>query len=67
MIWVAMGIAPASRTYYGELLEAGVHIYMYDKGMLHSKLMVIDGEISDVGSANYDIRSYRLNYEVCEI
>lgn len=60
-------VGSASRTYYGELLEAGVRIYMYDKGMLHAKLMVIDGEISEVGSANYDIRSYRLNYEVCEI
>ncbi|MCY9664462.1 phospholipase D-like domain-containing protein [Paenibacillus alginolyticus] len=60
-------VGPASRTYYGELLEAGVHIYMYDKGILHAKLMVIDGEISEIGSANYDIRSYRLNYEVCEI
>jgi cardiolipin synthase len=56
----------ASRTYYGELLEAGVHIYMYQKGMLHAKLMVIDNEIAEVGSANYDLRSYRLNYEVCE-
>jgi phosphatidylserine/phosphatidylglycerophosphate/cardiolipin synthase-like enzyme len=35
--------------------------------MLHAKLMIIDGEISVVGSSNYDIRSFRLNYEVCEI
>jgi cardiolipin synthase len=60
-------VGPASRTYYGELLEAGVHIYLYDKGVLHAKLMVIDGEIAEVGSSNYDIRSYRLNYEVCEV
>jgi cardiolipin synthase len=59
-------VGPASRTYYGELLEAGVQIYMYEKGMLHAKLMVIDSEIAEVGSANYDLRSYRLNYEVCE-
>ncbi|MFY4774039.1 phospholipase D-like domain-containing protein [Metabacillus sp. RGM 3146] len=57
----------ASRTYYGELLEAGVHIYQYDKGMLHAKLMVIDEEVAEVGAANYDMRSFRLNYEVCEI
>jgi cardiolipin synthase len=56
----------ASRTYYGELLEAGVNIYLYNKGMLHAKVMVIDGEIAEVGSANYDLRSHRLNYEVCE-
>lgn len=57
----------ASRTYYGELLEAGVHIYQYDKGMLHAKVMIIDEEIAEVGAANYDMRSFRLNYEVCEI
>jgi cardiolipin synthase len=57
----------ASRTYYGELLEAGVHIYQYNKGALHAKLMIIDGEISEVGAANYDLRSFRLNYEVCEV
>jgi phosphatidylserine/phosphatidylglycerophosphate/cardiolipin synthase-like enzyme len=60
-------VGPASRTYYGELLEAGVHIYLYNKGVLHAKLMVIDGEITEVGSSNFDIRSYRLNYEVCEV
>jgi cardiolipin synthase len=57
----------ASRTFYGELSEAGVYIYMYNKGMLHAKLMIIDEEISEVGSANYDKSSFRLNYEVCEI
>jgi phosphatidylserine/phosphatidylglycerophosphate/cardiolipin synthase-like enzyme len=56
----------ASRTCYGELLEAGVHIYLYNKGMLHAKSMVIDEEVAEVGAANYDIRSFRLNYEVCE-
>lgn len=60
-------VGAASRTYYGELLEAGVQIYLYEKGVLHAKLMVIDEEIAQVGSANYDFRSYRLNYEVCEI
>ncbi|MFC5653745.1 phospholipase D-like domain-containing protein [Paenibacillus solisilvae] len=57
----------ASRTYFGDLLEAGVHIYLYNKGMLHAKTMVIDGEIAEVGAANYDMRSFRLNYEVCEV
>ncbi|WP_368659656.1 phosphatidylserine/phosphatidylglycerophosphate/cardiolipin synthase family protein (plasmid) [Metabacillus halosaccharovorans] len=57
----------ASRTYYGELIEAGVHIYQYDKGMLHAKLMIIDEEIAEVGSVNYDLRSFRLNYEVCQV
>ncbi len=60
-------VGAASRTYFGELLEAGVHIYLYEKGMLHAKVMIIDEEIAEVGSANYDLRSHRLNYEVCEI
>jgi cardiolipin synthase len=62
-----MIVGAASRTYYGELLEAGVHIYLYNKGILHGKLMIIDGEISVVGAANYDMRSFRLDYEVCEV
>ncbi|MDR3587600.1 MAG: phospholipase D-like domain-containing protein [Desulfosporosinus sp.] len=60
-------VGAASRTFYGELLEAGVNIHLYNKGMLHAKLMIIDGEISTVGTANYDMRSFRLNYEACEI
>jgi len=60
-------VGQASRTYYGELLEAGVNIYLYNKGMLHSKSMLIDGEITIVGSANYDSRSFRLDYEICAV
>lgn len=63
----AVMVGAASRTYYGELLEAGVHIYQYNKGILHAKLMIIDGEIGEVGAANYDMRSFRLDYEVCEV
>jgi cardiolipin synthase A/B len=60
-------VGAASRTYYGELLEAGVHIYLYDKGVLHAKLMTIDGDIAVVGAANYDMRSFRLDFEVSEV
>ena len=56
-----------ARTYYGELIEAGVQIYKYNKGMLHAKLMIIDDEIAEVGTANYDMRSFRLNYEVSQV
>lgn len=56
----------ASFTYYGELLEAGVQIYLYNKGMIHAKSLIIDEEVAEVGAANYDMRSFRLNYEVCE-
>ncbi|WP_085505139.1 phospholipase D-like domain-containing protein [Thalassobacillus devorans] len=59
-------VGTASRTYYGELLEAGVNIFLYEKGMLHAKQMVIDGEIVEIGAANYDMRSFRLNYETCQ-
>lgn len=59
-------VGPASLTYYGELLEAGVQIYMYEKGMLHAKVMILDEEIAEIGASNFDMRSFRLNYEVCE-
>nr|WP_254786570.1 phospholipase D-like domain-containing protein [Cytobacillus oceanisediminis] len=64
---VQKSVGYASRTYYGELIEAGVQIYQYNKGMLHAKLMIIDEEIAEVGAANYDMRSFRLNYEVCQV
>lgn len=54
----------ASRSYVGELLEAGVKIYFYEKGFNHSKLIIIDGEFCSVGSANLDIRSFEDNFEV---
>ncbi|SEN15577.1 Phosphatidylserine/phosphatidylglycerophosphate/cardiolipin synthase [Paenibacillus sp. OV219] len=60
-------VGPASRSFYGELLEAGVHIYMYEKGMVHAKVMIIDEEMAGIGSANYDLRSFRLNYEILEM
>jgi cardiolipin synthase len=63
----AVIVGPASRIYYGELLEAGVHIYQYNKGILHAKRMIIDGEIAEVGTASYYMRSFRLDYEVCEV
>ena len=54
----------AARSYYTELLDAGVEIYRYRKGFLHSKTMVTDREISIVGTANMDLRSFDLNFEV---
>ncbi|MDU4450069.1 MAG: phospholipase D-like domain-containing protein, partial [Staphylococcus lugdunensis] len=46
------------------LLEAGVNIYQYDNGFLHSKTVVIDDEIASVGTTNMDHRSFTLNFEV---
>lgn len=53
-----------SLNYMGELLEAGVRCYEYTKGFIHSKVMTIDGIVTSVGTANMDIRSYKLNFEV---
>jgi len=51
-------------SYIGELLEAGVRIYFYKKGFNHSKIMMVDGVISTVGTANMDTRSFEQNFEV---
>ncbi|MCG8404511.1 MAG: cardiolipin synthase [Phycisphaerales bacterium] len=54
----------AGRTFYEELLNAGVEIYEYDKGMLHSKVVIVDERWAMVGSANMDVRSFRINFEL---
>lgn len=54
----------ASKSYYDELLDAGVKIYLYKKGFLHSKSLVSDDKLSVVGSANIDFRSFEYNFEV---
>jgi cardiolipin synthase A/B len=54
----------ATYSYIGELLKAGVKIYIYDNGFIHAKTIVVDETISSVGTANIDVRSFRLNFEV---
>lgn len=54
----------ASFSYLSELLEVGVRCFLYEKGFLHAKMLVIDGKVGSVGTANVDIRSFRLNFEV---
>lgn len=54
----------ASMSYIGELLKAGVKFYTYEKGFLHSKVVLMDDFVSSVGTANLDIRSFKLNFEV---
>ncbi|WP_070963063.1 cardiolipin synthase [Vibrio sonorensis] len=54
----------ASRSFYSDLLEAGVSIYEFDGGLLHTKSVVIDEEFCLVGTVNMDMRSLWLNFEV---
>ena len=56
-------VGAASRSYYADLLAAGVKIYEYEGGLLHTKSLTVDGEITLIGSANMDRRSFELNYE----
>ena len=54
----------ASMSYMGSILKAGVEVYQYTKGFIHSKTLVIDDEIAIIGSANIDLRSFEQNFEV---
>ncbi|WP_408057155.1 cardiolipin synthase [Ureibacillus acetophenoni] len=54
----------ATYSYVGELLKAGAKVYIYEKGFIHAKMIVIDDEASTVGTANIDVRSFSLNFEV---
>ena len=54
----------ATYSYIGDLLEAGAKCYTYDNGFLHAKGMVVDGLVSCYRTANMDIRSFKLNFEV---
>ena len=54
----------ASRYYWSDVLAAGVHVYQYTKGMMHSKAMLVNDDFASIGSANLDNRSLHLNFEV---
>jgi cardiolipin synthase len=56
-------VAGASRSYYRGLLAAGVEIFEFQGGLLHTKSITLDGEVTLIGSANMDRRSFDLNYE----
>jgi len=57
-------VRAAGFAYYHELLETGITIRHYRPGMLHSKTITVDHELAAVGSANFDLRSFMLNFEV---
>jgi cardiolipin synthase len=54
----------AANTYLAEVAAAGARVHMYRKGYLHAKTLCIDGEVCSIGSANLDIRSFSINYEL---
>ena len=54
----------AGNTFMLEAVEAGVRVFLYQKGYLHAKTISIDSEICSIGSANLDIRSFSINYEI---
>lgn len=57
-------VAAASRSHYADLLDAGVTIREYDGGLLHAKTVTIDRQLAVIGSANFDMRSFWLNFEL---
>jgi cardiolipin synthase A/B len=54
----------ATLSYIGELLEAGANVYIYDNGFIHAKMIVVDDLAASIGTANIDVRSFQLNFEV---
>lgn len=58
--WV---VAAAAKSFYPEVLDAGVRVHEYVGGLLHAKCLTIDGKITMIGSSNLDLRSFDLNYE----
>jgi cardiolipin synthase len=54
----------AARSYFDELLAAGVRVYEYGPRLLHSKTLLVDDHLVIIGTANFDHRSFRLNFEV---
>jgi len=53
----------ASKAHWGELLLGGIEIFEYQPTMMHNKLLIVDGEMTSVGSTNFDVRSFQLNDE----
>ena len=54
----------ATNSYIEKLLESGVQVFHYHKGMVHAKTMVVDGVLTSIGSCNLDNRSFDINFEI---
>jgi len=57
----------AAYTYMKDLLDAGVRFYYYIGGFMHAKTIVVDSKSCSIGTANMDIRSFTLNYEINDL
>lgn len=57
----------AANTFAAEVARAGVDVQMYEAGYLHAKTICVDGKICSIGSANWDIRSFSINYELTAV
>ena len=60
-------VTAAARSYFDELIACGAKVHEYRASMLHSKTLVVDDNMAIIGTANFDYRSFFLNYEVCAI
>ncbi len=56
-----------SKSYYQELLEAGIELYEYKGGFMHAKVLIVDGEVLSIGTANMDLRSFNHNFELTAV
>lgn len=54
----------ASHSYIAQMLRAGIKIYFYKTGFMHAKAMIVDYELTTIGSTNFDFRSFEQNFEV---
>jgi len=54
----------ATHSFAGDLLRCGARCYVYQNGFLHAKSIMVDGIVSSIGTANMDVRSFKLNFEV---
>lgn len=59
--WMPYWVA---ETYFDDLTSCGIEIYRYTDGFFHTKMVLIDGKVATVGSCNFDLRSFRLDYEI---
>lgn len=57
-------VGAATRAFYDDLLAAGVSVYLYQPGLVHAKTMSIDDAWAMIGTSNFDIRSFALNFEI---